>query len=160
MHHKLPLCNRQVMADVYASAVGTTVLQLKEIPLRPPEFDGAVCLFGLKPEKKDDEIREALEKKIRKALKCFGTIKGIELNRDPAVVRFTTHEAALQAEKEGLPELCGGIGTLYNERSYDGRKGEANRSDDDGRGWCGRNQQFQPALNLSTYLWCCIPRLF
>ena len=160
------------MADVYASAVGTTVLQLKEIPLRPPEFDGAVCLFGLKPEKKDDEIREALEIKIRdeirealeikirEALDRFGTIKGIELNRDPAVVRFTTHEAALQAEKEVIPELCDGMGTLYNERSYDGRKGEANRSDDDGRGWCGRNQQFQPAPNLSTYLWCCIPRLF
>ena len=141
------------MADVYASAVGTTVLQLKEIPLRPTEFDGAVCLFGLKPEKNDEAA-------IREALNRFGTIKGIELNRDPAVVRFTTHEAALQAEKEGLPELCGGIGTLYNERSYDGRKSEANRSDDDGRGWCGRNQQFQPAPNLSTYLWCCIPRLF
>ena len=28
----------KVMADVYASAVGTTVLQLKEIPPRPKEF--------------------------------------------------------------------------------------------------------------------------
>ena len=141
------------MADVYASAVGTTVLQLKEIPLRSPEFDGAVCLFGLKPGRENEAA-------IHDALDRFGTIKGIELNRDPAVVRFTTHEAALEAEKEVIGELCDGMGTLYNERSYDGRKGEVNRSDDDGRGWCGRNQQFQPALNLSTYLWCCIPRLF
>ena len=35
-----------VMADVYASAVGTTVLQIKEIPPRPKEYDGALCLFG------------------------------------------------------------------------------------------------------------------
>ena len=30
-----------------ASAIGTTVLQIKEIPKRPPEFDGALCLFGV-----------------------------------------------------------------------------------------------------------------
>ena len=36
-----------VMADVYASAVGTTALQLKEIPPRPKEFEGVVCLFEL-----------------------------------------------------------------------------------------------------------------
>ena len=70
------------MADVYASAVGTTVLQLKEIPPRPAEFDGALCLFGLKQGK--DEAA------IGVALKRFGEIKRIELDRDPAVVRFTT----------------------------------------------------------------------
>ena len=48
------------MADVYASAVGTTVLQLKEIPPRPTEFDGALCLFGLKPGKDKEAIRAAL----------------------------------------------------------------------------------------------------
>ena len=36
-----------VMGDLYASAIGTTVLQLKEIPPRPAEFDGVVCLFDL-----------------------------------------------------------------------------------------------------------------
>ena len=142
------------MADVYASAVGTTVLQLKEIPLRSPEFDGAVCLFGLKPGKENEAA-------IHDALDGFGKIEGIELNRDPAVVRFTTHEAALKAEKEVISELCDGIGTLYNERSYDGRKGEANRSDDDGRGWCGRRKQFLTNPPSSTlYPCCCTPRFF
>ena len=28
------------MADVYASAVGTTVLQIKEVPKRPIKFQG------------------------------------------------------------------------------------------------------------------------
>ena len=41
-----------VMADVYASAVGTTALQLKEIPTRPTRFDGALCIFDPKWERK------------------------------------------------------------------------------------------------------------
>ena len=35
------------MGQLYASAVGTTVLQLKAIPPRPARFDGAVCLFNV-----------------------------------------------------------------------------------------------------------------
>ena len=41
-------CALKVMGDAYASAIGTTVLQLKEIPPRPSHFDGALCLFDLK----------------------------------------------------------------------------------------------------------------
>ena len=43
-----------VMGDLYASAVGTTVLQLKEIPPRPADFDGILCLFG--PVQDADEV--------------------------------------------------------------------------------------------------------
>lgn len=35
------------MNEPYASAVGTTVLKLEEIPLRPKEYDGVLCLFGV-----------------------------------------------------------------------------------------------------------------
>ena len=38
----------EVMADLFASAVGTTVLQIREVPPRPKEFDGALCLFNLR----------------------------------------------------------------------------------------------------------------
>ena len=55
------------MGDLYSSAIGTTVLRLREMPKRPAEYDGKV--------------------------------------------------------------------SVYNERSYDGRSGEAGRDDDDGRGW-------------------------
>ena len=51
----------EVMGDLYASAIGTTTLQLKEIPRRPPELDGTLCLFGIQdgvgegiPEKEPD----------------------------------------------------------------------------------------------------------
>ena len=48
--------------EVYASPVGTTVLQLKEIPPRPTEFDGALALFNLA-----DGVDEA---KLRAARRC------------------------------------------------------------------------------------------
>ena len=35
------------MNQTYASAVGTTVLQITEIPDRPSDFDGVLCLFDL-----------------------------------------------------------------------------------------------------------------
>jgi hypothetical protein len=106
-----------VMADVYASAVGTTVLQSREIPRRPKAFDGALCLFGLKHTTGEAAVRETLG--------GFGTIKALELTRNPPVVRFTSHEAALAAKRAGpWPELWDGVDTLYNERPYDER------------GWC------------------------
>ena len=123
------------MADVYASVVGTTVLQIKEIPVRPVEFDGALALFGLRS--------GVDEKAVRAALKHFGKIKSCELDSQPAVVRFVKHDAALAAKEAGAPKLCQGLDTLYNERSYDGRRGEVGRKDDDGRGWCETNPSRQ-----------------
>ena len=106
-----------VMADVYASAVGTTVLQSREIPPRPEAFDGALCLFGLKATKGEAAVRETLG--------SFGTIVAFEPTRNPPVVRFASHEAALAAKRAGpWPELCDAVDTLYNERPYDER------------GWC------------------------
>ena len=118
------------MADVYASAVGTTVLQIKEIPPRPARFDGAICLFGLQAGVSEAAVREALGQ-------C-GHIVNVELDRDPAVVRFSTHDAALKAKakySEGVPDLFSGLDMQYNERSYNGRRDEDERADDNGRGW-------------------------
>ena len=77
------------------------------------------------------------EATLRVALKRFGTIVSIDVSKSPAQVRFSTHEAARDAARSAaeLILIAGGIGTLYNERSYDGRRGEAGRDDDDGRGW-------------------------
>ena len=133
----------QVMADVYASAVGLMVLQMKEIPPRPPEFDGRVCLFSLK-EGVDEE-------KIESVLQLFGTVVECDMNRDPVVVTFASHEEALSAVQAGAPDLCDGIDTQYNERSYDGRAGEVGRRDDDGRGWCAPPLLFHIAPLPSTF---------
>ena len=140
------VCPLQVMADVYASAVGLRVLQMKEIPPRPQEFDGRVCLFSLK-EGVDTE-------KIKSALKRFGTVVDCDMNRDPVVVTFASHEEALSAVEAGSPDLCDGMDTQYNERSYDGRVGEVGRRDDDGRGWCALFASFSsiPPLLSTPFL--------
>ena len=118
-----------VCAD--ASAIGTTVLQIKEIPERPAEFDGAICLFGLGQGVGESEICERLQ--------AFGVIVSYEAGAGatPAIVRFSKHDAAVAARRAAseLTHLCGGVDMLYNERSYDGRTDETGRDDDEGRGW-------------------------
>ena len=104
------------MNALYSSAVGTTVLQLKEIPPRPDEYDGALCLFGLK-EGVDDAA-------VLTALRGFGTVVSCDLARAPPVVAFSAHAEALKAKEAGAPSLCAGVDTLYNEHPYDKR------------GWC------------------------
>ena len=120
------------MGDLYASAVGTIVLQAKEIPKRPQAYDGVVVLFDLTAGVDESEIRKALEP--------HGAITMIEMvptSVPPVTVRFSTHEIALAAVGAGSIEgLFGAICLLYNERSYDGRQGEEGRQDDTGRGWC------------------------
>ena len=120
----------KVMGDLYASAIGTTVMQLKEVPPRPPEFDGAICLFGL-----CDGVTET---HVMDAMRRFGPLSGdCELMGDMAFVHFTTRTSAIAAIEAGAPEgICKGIDFRYNERSYDGRSGQTGLDDDNGRGWC------------------------
>ena len=110
-----------------ASAIGTTVLQIKEIPERPANFSGAVCLFHL----------HAGEGETRKRLEKYGEIININAGAGstPTIVHFSTHEAALTAKRAAsdLESLCGYVDMLYNERSYDGRKDEDGLEDDTGR---------------------------
>ena len=114
-----------------ASAIGTTVLQIKEIPERPAEFDGAICLFGLAQGVGESEICERLQ--------AFGVIVSYEAGAGstPAIARFSTHASAVAAKRAAseLVDLCAGIDTLYNERSYDGHRSEQSLDDDNGRGW-------------------------
>ena len=93
----------EVMADLYASAIGTTVLQFKEVPPRPKKYDGALALFDL--------AAGANEEIIRSAFSRFGTIVSVTVGGwPPAILRFSTHEAALAALKAGPPvAVCGGL---------------------------------------------------
>jgi len=99
------------MNQLYASILATTVLQIEEIPPRPDEFDGVVCLFELSSNADESVVRAAL---IR-----FGTIESCDLSRSPAIVRFALHESAVAAKDAGAPPgLCVGLDTLYNETPY------------------------------------------
>ena len=99
------------MNQLYASILATTVLQIEEIPPRPAEFDGVVCLFKLNA--------NVDENKVRAALKRFGTVQSCDLSRSPPIVRFASHLSAVKAKEAGAwPGLCEGLDTLYNETPY------------------------------------------
>ena len=186
------------MGDLYASAIGTTVLQLKEMPRRPTEYDGKLAVYNTRhtlrwqrigdsppsgtaeftvldnaalaealsrtaefteaewatfavDELRDNHIVRSTagvyfkpaavdEATLRSALERFeglGAIVSVAMDASPVIVCFSTHDAARAARRAAveLAHIAGGVDTLYNERSYDGRTGEAERDDDDGRGW-------------------------
>jgi hypothetical protein len=77
----------EVMGDLYASAVATTVLQHKEVPPRPSEYDGVLRLGNL-PRHRDEAA-------IRAALEAFGEIVSCEVDvgGGGARVRFAIHGA-------------------------------------------------------------------
>ena len=132
------------MGDVYASAVGTTVLQIKEIPPRPQEFDGELCLFGLKAGVDEAAVCQALSGDLSTEFESCD----LAFESTYGVVRFTTHAAALRAKAANtFSELCGGVDTRYNERSYDGR------------GWCDLPAPRQPAHLQSTLQRCANSRV-
>jgi len=96
---------------LFASILATTVLQIEEIPPRPAEFDGVVCLFMLSA--------NVDESAVRAALIGFGTIESCDLSHSPPIVRFASHESAVAAKNAGSwPGLCEGLDTLYNETPY------------------------------------------
>ena len=105
-----------VMGDLYASAIGTTVLQLKEIPDSPAHLPLSrdLCLFGL-----CDGVDE---------LTILGAFRDAEVRDicgDRATIRFASREAAVAAKDSGAPiSICVAVDFLYNSRAYDDR------------GWC------------------------
>ena len=108
------------MNQLYASAVGTTVLQLKEMPQTPEEYLGAVCLFGVA-----DTISQAT---VEKALGRFGMVVSCELDgplrqtHNAVVARFASHSEALGAKAgKAVVGVYTGADTLYNEHPYDER---------------------------------------
>ena len=120
VHISSDLISHRAQGDLYASAVGTTVLQHKEIPPRPSEFNGVLRLGDLAA--RNDE------RAIRAALRRFGEVVGcvLEDNRR-ALVYFAEHAAAAAAVAAGPTELCGWLALEYNERPYPDR------------GWCAHS---------------------
>ena len=102
------------MGDVFASAVGTTVLQMQKIPQRSKELDGQLCLFGVAT-----GVNEA---RLREAFKGFGSIVSCERGQRLSLLTFATHSAALAAVAAGPPlGICEGVSTVYNELEYQQR---------------------------------------
>ena len=104
-------CALSVMGDLYASAVGTTVLQMKQIPPRPSMFDGVVVLRNAKPHVHEAELRALL-----------GGHEVSQISMASSSVRFASHRAAITAIRSGaLVSVCDAVELYYHERPYDHR---------------------------------------
>ncbi len=116
------------MADVYASPLGTAIVQMKDIPPRPSSLDGCVLACAVSSAIEDATLRGALE--------AFGQLASCERLPNLSEVRaqYVTHEAALAAaaHEDHATQLGQGafVCVLYNERPY----GQ--------RGWCVAEEMF------------------
>ena len=133
------------MGYFYASMCGTAVVQLKDIPPRPSEYDGRMIVFDKAfSEKTSKENEEAL----RSDLESFGgQITKIAIKAGEAHVTFTTHEQAMNCIA-ALKKVNRGACTVYNETAY---------SRDRGRpfsGWCtfeqGSSKLAAAHLNMAS----------
>ena len=139
LEHKLTM-------PFFASITGTTVLQIKDVPPRPAQYDGLVMLFGVpKDTTEDDLAADAAE---------FGEVIECEISGDKGAVNFRLHsEAAEMVQQYALRRFFGkekdkykqiACHFAYDERPYEGA---------DSRGWPGFEQAV--CLAVATQLaWC------
>ena len=76
-------------------------MQIKDIPPRPPEYDGVLCLGGVPPDTSEAAIRRALQR-FGKVQVCAAPDQRISLFR----VTFTAHAAAEKVVVEA-PKMDG-----------------------------------------------------
>ena len=88
------------MGKLYASVTGTAVVQIKAVPTRPAEMDGALVIR---------KLAEAVdEEQLKTALSTHGEVLRCELQRGAtgsAEVQYATHAQAENAVKAGMAAL-------------------------------------------------------
>ena len=97
----------EVMALLYASLTGSTVLLQTEVPTRPQQYKGQLTVWNVS----DEAVLE-------EEMAHFGKVKGITVTGTTATVSFETELAAEEAQK-ALPveRAC----RAYNVREYKAR---------------------------------------
>ena len=121
----------ELMGSLYASATGTAVVQLKDIPQRPREFDGKVVMLpeeGLAVKELESAslafVAESCLRKARNELARFGTVLEVEVSESSCVVeaQFSSHEEAeraiAQMTIEGHTIFAGYKTKEYDERGW------------------------------------------
>jgi len=111
MEDRLFVAALKVMADMYASLLGTMVMRHRTVPARPSHLDGEVIVLG-----------KAAEEVVRPALEAYGALKS--LHRDEQGrwrARFASHEDAERAVAAGPFQGATAIFTCHNARPYGAR---------------------------------------
>ena len=135
------------MGYLYASMCGTAVVQLKDIPPRPSEYDGRVIVF----DKMYSEMTSEKDVVVADLERFGGTITEIAIKASEAQVTFATHE---QAERciAALREEGRGACTVYNETAYS--RGPVGEPFESFSGWCtfeqGSSKLAAAHLNMAS----------
>ena len=110
----------KVMGDVYASALGTTVMRHRTIPPRPPQFDGQVIII-LEDDLDDHNSERA--NAINQALSAYGKLEEplSRLDDKRWLARFAAHEDAEKAAEAKAVPGAEAIFCRFNERPYEDR---------------------------------------
>jgi hypothetical protein len=130
------------MGYFYASICCTAIVQLKDIPPRPSEYDGRMIVF-------DKAFSESTsEKDVITDLERFGgQINEIAIKAGEAHVTFATHEQAKDCIAQ-LDKVKRGADTVYNETAYSRDRGEPFS------GWCtfeeGASKLAAAHLNMAS----------
>lgn len=117
-----------VMNKLYASLAGTAVVQLKDIPPRPPEYDGRITVFNpptayISGEDSDTAVATSDLQRFGQVVelsvgRSHGHKGGFGSTSDYVVhARFATHEQA-EACVSALNAEARGAGCEYNETAY------------------------------------------
>uniref|UniRef100_A0A7S2JMI1 Uncharacterized protein n=1 Tax=Haptolina brevifila TaxID=156173 RepID=A0A7S2JMI1_9EUKA len=126
------------MADVYASPLGTSVVQIKHVPPRPPSLDGCVHACHLASSVDIPTLTQTLSR--------FGELLHVgSINAASTRCTFTRHEAARAASGHMFRvEDRLGVGAYvsleFNDRPYDDR------------GWCVAEEIFATECLLRVEL--------
>ena len=116
-----------VMTNCYASICATAVIQLKDVPPRPAEYDGVVIVEGLA------EWRGAAGVEAELSRLGLDGVQVHAMTAGRATVRFASHELAVSGARElqraGHVAFC-----AYNETCYDRACGTPYS------GWCTAEQ--------------------
>ena len=101
-----------VMVPLYASVAGTTVIQVKNVPPRPAQYDGLVEIHELPDSVTVASLTDDLSQ-IGEVIECRATV-------GQALVRFATHEMA-QSALEELSKRDTAVSWPYNSLPYSDR---------------------------------------
>ena len=109
------------MQMLYASITGTAVIQIKDVPPRPADFDGRLVIHGVPSDLNMEQLKAALV--------SFGEVRRCDpgLWKDSADVQFATHEQAEMAiaGAPSMVQLQGASGVKWsNAGSIRPRAGE------------------------------------
>ena len=96
------------MGSLYASITGTMVLQVKDVPPRPKQYDGQVTIY---------DHKGSDTSQLKKELAGYGKVLECEAREGGRVhVQFATHEAA-QLCVAALLKSDRAVAFVYNSRS-------------------------------------------